>query len=148
MNAKPSCKKCNSIVVVKAGKVDGNQRYKCKDCGCQFQPNKHKGKPDHVKKLAVLLYLCGLSMRTIAKIVNTDVHAVFRWIKAFAIENYEKPKPQSNAVVVELDEMWHYLTSKKTNFGYGKLIVAIPANLSTGNAESAIMLHFQDFMND
>jgi hypothetical protein len=29
--------------------------------------------------------------------------------------------------------MWHYLRSKKTNFGYGRLIVTIPVNSLTGN---------------
>ena len=42
------------------------------------------------------------------------------------------PSP-GEAVIIELDEMWHYLHSKKTNFGYGKLIVVIPVNSSTGN---------------
>ena len=148
MGQKTQCKKCGSIRTVKAGKLAGNQRYKCKDCGCQFQPNRLKGKAESTKRLAVLLYLCGLSMRTIAKIVKTDVHAVYRWIRKFAEENYEKPKPKSEAVVVELDEMWHFIKDKKTSSGYGRLIVAIPVNLSNGNAEGEIMLHLQNFTND
>ena len=145
MTGKPICKKCNSSHVVKAGKIRGNQRYKCKECGCQFQPNRMKGRAEGVKRLAVLLYLCGLSMRAIAKIVKTDVHAVYRWIRKFAEENYEKPEPKSEAVVVELDEMWHFIKKKKTNVGFGRLIAAIPVNLSTGSVEGVIMLHLQDF---
>ena len=142
------CKKCGSTNAVKAGFLNGNQRYKCKDCGCQFQPNRTKGRPESVKRLAILLYMCGLSMRTISKIVKTDLHAVYRWIRAFAESNYEKPQPPSSEVVVELDEMWHYINVKKTNVGYGRLIVAIPVNLSTGNVEGEIMLHLQNFTND
>ena len=145
MTGKPICKKCNSSHVVKAGKIRGNQRYKCKECGCQFQPNRMKGKAEGVKRLAALLYLCGLSMRAIAKIVKTDVHAVYRWIRKFAEENYEKPEPKSEAVVVELDEMWHFIKKKKTNVGFGRLIAAIPVNLSTGSVEGVTMLHLQDF---
>jgi len=52
-------------------------------------------------------------MRTIAKIVRDDVHAVYRWIRAFAEENYEKSAPQASKVIIELDEMWHFITSKK-----------------------------------
>ena len=109
------CKKCSGNTTVKAGKIKGNQRYLCKSCGCQFQPNRRKGKPEKTKKLAVLLYLCGLSMRTIAKIAKSDVHAVYRWIRAFAEENYEKPRPAAGKVVVELDEMWqqHYCKGRK-----------------------------------
>lgn len=87
-------------------------------------------------------------MRTIAKIVKIDVHAVYRWIRKFAEENYEKPKPESEAVIIELDEMWHFIKEKKINSGYGRLIAAIPVNLSTGNAEGEIMLHLQNFTND
>jgi len=48
-------------------------------------------------------------MRTISKVVHTDLHAVYRWIRKFAEENYEKPEPASDAIVVELDKMWHYI---------------------------------------
>jgi transposase len=147
MNDKQHCKKCGSIHVVKAGKIKGNQRYKCKLCGCQFQPNRTRGRAESTKKLAVLLYMCGLSMRTISKIVKTDLHAVYRWIRKFAEENYEKPIPKSEAVIVELDEMWHFIKDKKTNSGYGRLIAAIPVNLSTGSVEGEIMLHLQSFTN-
>jgi transposase-like protein len=143
-----SCKKCVSAEVVKAGKINENQRYKCKKCGCQFQPNRIKGRPESTKRLAILLYLCGLSMRTISKIVKTDVHAVYRWIRKFAEDNYEKPEPKGGSVVVELDEMWHYIHNKKTDVGYGRLIAVIPVNLSTGSAEGATMIHFQNFTSD
>jgi transposase len=143
-----SCKKCGSTEAVKSGKINGNQRYRCKNCGCQFQPNKTKGRPESTKRLAILLYLCGLSMRTISKIVKTDVHAVYRWIRKFAEDNYEKPEPKSESVVVELDEMWHYIQNKKTDVGFGRLIVAIPVNLSTGSAEGVTTIHFQNFTSD
>jgi transposase len=142
------CKKCGSNRYVKAGKVGGEQRYKCKDCGCQFVPTRHKGRSANTKIVALFLYVSGLSLRRIAKAVKTDVHAVYRWILEYGRANYEKPEPQGEAVIVELDEMWHYLRSKKQKFGYGKLIAAIPVNLSTGNAEGATMLHFQGFTND
>ena len=37
----------------------------------------------------------------------------------FAEANYEKPEPSDDAVIMlELDEMWHYLTNKKTSSMY------------------------------
>ena len=115
-----TCKKCGSTNIVKSGFVNGNQRYMCKSCKCQFQPNRRKGKPEKTKRLALLLYLCGLSMCTISKIVKTDVHAVYHWIRAFAEEQYEKPEPTSGKVVIELDEMWHFIKSKKESYGLSK----------------------------
>jgi transposase len=48
------------------------------------------------------------------------------------------------AVIIELDEMWHYLHSKKTNYGSGKLIVAIPVNSLTGNVAIVTKALLQD----
>ena len=38
-----SCKKCSSNGYVKAGHVRGIQRYKCRECGCQFTHTKPRG---------------------------------------------------------------------------------------------------------
>ena len=141
------CTKCGNENTVKAGCVKGEQRYKCKGCGYQFVPTRCKGKPEKDKLLAIWLYLHGLSFRTIAKLIRVTHKTIHDWVKAYAINNYIKPEPQGEAVIVELDEMWHFVWSKKNKFGYGRLIVAIPVNLSTGNAENEIMLHFQNFTN-
>jgi transposase-like protein len=145
---KMHCKKCGSEKHVKAGFIGGEQRYLCKDCGCKFVPTRQHGKPKKDKLLAVWLYLHGLSFRTIAKLFKVSPKAIFDWVKTFAKENYVKPAPQGEATVVELDEMWHYLHSKKDKSGFGKLIAAIPVSSSTGNAEGVTMLHFQGFTND
>jgi transposase-like protein len=99
------CKKCGGEKHVKAGSVNGEQRYRCKDCGCQFVPKRQN------------LYISGLSLRRIAKAVNADVHAVHRRILDYGRLNYEKAQPKGVAVVVELDEMWHFLNAKKTKSG-------------------------------
>jgi len=139
------CKKCRSENYCKSGFISGEQRYLCKDCGCKFVPTRQgHGRPESEKLLAVWLYSHGLSFRTIAKFFKVTHKAVYDWVKSFAIYNYEKPEPKGKAVIVELDEMWHFIHSKKHNAGYGKLIVAIPVNLSTGNVEGEIMLHFQN----
>jgi len=144
-----TCKKCDSKNHVKAGFVDGEQRYKCKKCGCQFVPTKkQRGKPENTKILAIWLYLHGLSFRAIGKLLQVTHKSVLDWVRLFARKNYIKPEPQGKAVIVELDEMWHFLGSKKTRSGYGRLIAVIPINLSTGNVDGETMLHFQGSMTD
>ena len=97
-----------------------------------------------MKLTAIWLYCHGLSFRTIAKFFKVDVKSIFNWVKAFAINNYVKPEPTDDAVILlELDEMWHFINSKKTNVGYGRLIVAIPINLSTGSVEGETLIHLQ-----
>jgi hypothetical protein len=59
------------------------------------------------------------------------------WIRKFAIKTYEKPTP-SGPVIIELDEIWHFIKSKKPSAGYGRLIAELPSNSLTGNAEIVV----------
>ena len=129
------CSRCSSDKAVKNGNHHGRQRYKCKECGYQFTLDKPRGMDVAIKCLAIILYVNGLSFRAIAKIVMVSHKAVYDWVKSFGLETYEKPRPQGD-VIIELDEMWHFLTSKKTSFGFGKRFVVLQVNSSTGNVET------------
>ena len=143
MNEKPPCPKCQSIEVVKNGKVQGKQRYKCKSCSLQFTRLTPRGRPAQEKAMAVTLYTLGLSIRAIARLIGVSPTAVLKWIKTFAKTHYEKPAP-GDAIIVELDEMWHYLGSKKTSYGSGKLIVEKLESLLTGNVDEGIRVRYRN----
>ena len=143
MSEKPPCPKCQSIEVVKNGKVQGKQRYKCKSCSLQFTRLTPRGRPAQEKAMAVTLYTLGLSIRAIARLIGVSPTAVLKWIKTFAKTHYEKPAP-GDAIIVELDEMWHYLGSKKTSYGSGKLIVEKLESLLTGNVEEGIRVRYRN----
>ena len=143
MNEKPPCPKCQSREVVKNGKVQGKQRYKCKSCSLQFTRLTPRGRPAQEKAMAVTLYTLGLSIRAIARLIGVSPTAVLKWIKTFAKTHYEKPAP-GDAIIVELDEMWHYLGSKKTSYGSGKLIVKKLESLLTGNVEEGIRVRYRN----
>ena len=143
MNEKPPCPKCQSIEVVKNGKVQGKQRYKCKSCSLQFTRLTPRGRPAQEKAMAVTLYTLGLSIRAIARLIGVSPTAVLKWIKTFAKTHYEKPAP-GDAIIVELDEMWHYLGSKKTSYGSGKLIVEKLESLLTGNVKEGIRVRYRN----
>jgi len=100
------------------------------------------------KSLALCLYTHGLSFRTIGKILKVHYSNIYRWVRDYAEKNYEKPEPNSNEIVLELDEMWHYLCQKKLKSGFGRLIVAIPVNLLTGNVEGETLIHLPNFSTD
>jgi len=69
------------------------------------------GMPLRLKVEAVLLHLSSLSMNRTAKLLGVSTPTVQAWIKRFAQVHAQKPKPEGRAVVVELDEMWHCLTT-------------------------------------
>ena len=137
-----NCKKCGNSNYRKAGFVKDEQRYECRLCGCKFVPTRQKGMTTRQKTMALFLYTHGLSFRAIARAVQVQHSAIYRFIRSWAEANYEKPEPCEDAVVMlELDEMWHFIHSKKQSVGYGRLIVAIQTNLSTGSAENEIRIH-------
>lgn len=129
------CPKCRSEENVKSGHHLGRQRYRCKECGCQFTREQPRGESVEKKCLAIILYANGLSFRAIAKIIKVSPKAVFDWVKAFGLETNEKPKPQSD-VLGGLDEMWRLIDAKKTSPRLEKHIVALQLNSSTGNVEA------------
>ena len=53
-------------------------------------------------------------MNAISKLFDVSAQSILNWVRNFAIANYEKPAPK-DAIIVELDEMWHFLNSKKNN---------------------------------
>lgn len=66
----------------------------------------------HEKAFALTLYTMGLFLSAIDRLFHISTIAVLRWRQNFAERISEKPEP-SEVVIVELDEMRHFLTSKK-----------------------------------
>jgi transposase len=95
----------------------GKQRYLCKACGLNFTDTPPRGMPLRLKVEAVLLYLSGLSMNRTAKLLGVSTPTVQAWIERFAEVYAQKPEPAGRAVVVELDEMWHYLKKSPASSG-------------------------------
>ena len=112
------CKKCLSTKYVKAGYIRGHQRYKCKDCSCQFTETKQRGVNPALKSFAIVLYShCGVSMGNLAKIFKVSTVAVLKWIRSAAAQLQGTSKQHSEVVMV--DEFWHFVNGKKTKFGCG-----------------------------
>ena len=127
------CKRCGGEEHVKNGFMKGKQRYRCKACGLNFTDTPPRGMPLRVKVTAVLLYLSGLSMNRTAKLLGVSTPSVMTWIEQFAKAYAQKPEPEGRAVVVELDEMWHFLKKSRTSSGSGRLGIAPQTGSSTGN---------------
>jgi transposase-like protein len=127
------CKQCGSGEHVKNGFMRGKQRYRCKACGLNFTDTPPRGMPLRLKVEAVLLYLSGLSMNRTAKLLGVSTPTVQAWIERFAEVYAQKPEPEGRAVVVELDEMWHYLKKSRTSSGSGRLGIVLRDGSSTGS---------------
>ena len=139
------CKRCNSKEIRKSGFVRGSQRYKCKECGYNFVDKPGNGKPKLYKILAVLLYSTGkASYRYIGKLLKVSATAVYDWIKEFG-KLIPEERESLDLKEVEFDEMWHYVGSKKTKDGFGKLMIDLAKEQSPGLSVIVIPRHLGDF---
>src|SRR3954447_17764214 len=110
-------------------------KWKCKDCLRQTSFKPPRGEPLWKKETAVLLYTLGLSMNAIAKQLGVSTPSILNWIRAHAATHAPRPQPDpgENVVVMELDELWHFLQKKRTSCGSGWLLIALANASSTGN---------------
>src|SRR5688500_4445718 len=106
------CPYCQGQHLIKNGSAYGVPKWKCKDCGRQTSFKPPRGEPLWKKETAVLLYT--LSMNAIAKQLGVSTPSILNWIRAHAATHAPRPQPEpgENVVVMELDELWHFLQKK------------------------------------
>ena len=105
-----ACPKCTHPHVVKAGKAKGKQRWRCRcrGCGYQFTRTTLRGRPPWQMSLAVFLYGHGVSMNALAKMFGVWASTILTWIRSYATDHADKPIPSGEAIVLDIDEMWHF----------------------------------------
>jgi hypothetical protein len=72
-------------------------------------------------------------MHALGKMFGVRASSVLKWIRRSAIAHAPTPTPTGTAVVLELDEMWHYLKKNGGNSGSGTLWIVLQAPSWTGN---------------
>ena len=115
------CPKCGSSEKAKAGFIGEKQRYQCKSCPCKYTRSTPKGLNPHLWELARKLYVSGVSLRHIGKLIGVSSVAVLKQIRKMDT-SHSRLKAQK-VTVVELDELCTFLTKKNAKFGYGWLFV-------------------------
>ena len=129
------CPKCGSSEKVKAGFIGEKQRYQCKNCPCKYTRSTPKGLSPSTWELAKKLYLSGVSLRQIGKLIGASTVAVLKQVRKMDTSQ-SRLEPQ-DATVVELDELCTFLTKKKTqNLGMGGCLSRNTANFGLGSGLS------------
>ena len=100
-----SCPKCLSTETQnKDGRTAaGSQRYKCKRCGHRYTPtHKEKGYDEEIRLHALTLYLEGVSLRGVARILDVNHQSVANWVNEYANE-FPEELPDSILEMALLD---------------------------------------------
>ncbi|MBT7713062.1 MAG: IS1 family transposase [Deltaproteobacteria bacterium] len=109
----PKCKKESNQV--KDGFTNASsQRYRCKECGARYTPEKKpQGYPKEICELAIRMYTDGLNFRQIGRHLKISHTTVMCWVKDHAEKLPEAPVPE-DAYSVEMDELYTFIEEKKT----------------------------------
>jgi len=142
----PKCKRCGCEKSVKNGKVDGKQRYKCKDCGYNYREGDERTneKIAAKKALCILLYAMAKgSYRMMGRLLKIDHTQVYRWIRAYG-ESLPEPEVPGEITEMEFDEMWHFIGSKKESFGSSRPLTVAHGELWPGYSAVVILQPSED----
>jgi transposase len=137
------CKKCSaSETVVKHGFVRGKQRFHCKSCDYNFvEGDERQVYSGEAKALAMWLYgMCKASYGMIARLFKTNRAMVYHWVRQFG-KTLPEPEISQDVKDIEFDEMWHFIQSKKTKFGFGKRWIVLRGKPSPGLSVIVMLKH-------
>lgn len=111
------CPRCHSTEIRKDGVVKQKQRYRCKTCDYRFTVQR-MGKALEKRREAFILYLIGLDLRKIGKLINTSHVTVYNWVKDIKGEMKQMKEPKINLVQMEgLNRYVEQLNNKKETKG-------------------------------
>jgi transposase-like protein len=83
-------------------------------CGYRYTPEpKEQGYGDEVRLQAVRMYLEGMSLRAIGRVLGVNAQSVANWLRAYASQLPTAPLPD-DVDIAELDEMFTFVGDKKT----------------------------------
>ena len=109
-----NCPRCQSTHMRKAGvSRHGHQRWLCKDCGRTFGDKNYRLIDPETKARALAMYAEGVSARAIERLLGVSHNSVLGWVRQEVDKQALQPVPAQELQVVEMDEMWSYVGSKK-----------------------------------
>ena len=112
-----ACKYCFSTDLVKNGRPDGVQRYRCKSCGKnQISGDKRVKYPNKLRRMAIAMYLNNSGFRNIGRVLGVDFQLVHHWIKKagkIVEEEVAKIKDEPREIAtLEMDELYSFVEKK------------------------------------
>lgn len=110
------CAYCHSTKQqIKSGlNASGSQRFRCRACDRIYTPEPSlNGYPDEVRQQAVKLYLEGMNLRRIGRILGVNHQSVTNWVNAYHDSLPAAQAPVARPETLEMDELFTFIGSKK-----------------------------------
>jgi transposase-like protein len=120
------CPKCQGQEYVKSGVVKERQRYLCKSCGYFFTVLKQGKSIDlyYVVK-ALQLYIEGVTLREIERILGVSHVSVMNWVRQYRIQRPENLDYHPTYKVLSHSELIEYLGDRSQLKSAGCMITEL-----------------------
>ena len=107
------CPNCKNEKSVKNGIIKGKQRFKCKECGCNYTVGHAEvSEKEKKRRFGLSMYLEGLGFHSIGRLLQVSHVTVMNWVRKYGSE-LSSIRNQKPVRIMELDEMHSYVRHKK-----------------------------------
>jgi transposase-like protein len=111
----PYCGQTRSVVKAGLNNKGGNQRLRCQKCQRYFtQQHWPHGHDPSLREQALKLYLEGMSLRGIGRVLGVHHQSVANWIKSASDALPEQVTDTTPTQIVEIDELFTYVGKKRS----------------------------------
>jgi transposase-like protein len=94
--------------------ASGSQRFRCRGCDRIYTPAPSpNGYAEDVRRQAVRLYLEGMNLRRIGRILSVNHQSVTNWVNAYHDRLPAARAPVAKPGTLEMDELFTFVGSKK-----------------------------------
>lgn len=121
-----NCPKCKSENINKSGFVKGRQRFMCKDCNYFFSVMKDGKNIDNYYVIKALqLYIEGVSLREIERLIGVSHVSVMNWVKKFNLKAPENTDYHPTYKVMRHDELVAFMSNRENTKNTGMIITEL-----------------------
>jgi len=121
-----TCPKCQHNVIIKSGIVKGRQRYQCKSCKYFFTVGKEGKQIDSYYVIKALqLYIEGVSLREIERLIGVSHVSVLNWVRKYKISSPENNDYHPTYKVLKHNELIEYLSDRSQIKDSGMIITEL-----------------------
>lgn len=122
----PVCPRCQHQNATKSGIVNDRQRWRCKACGYHYTVQKEGKKIDAYYVIKALqLYIEGISLREIERILGVSHVSVLNWVRKYQIHAPEQADYRPTYQIMSQQELITYMQEKNPLKGAGMLITEL-----------------------
>jgi hypothetical protein len=126
MEPNPTCPSCGHQNIAKSGIVKEKQRYKCRSCGYHFTVNKlGKRIDDYYVIKALQLFVEGVSLREIERILGISHTSISSWVKKYKVKAPVKTSYHPTYKILSHNELTDFVSRKDQVTGAGMIITEL-----------------------